>query len=78
VKESLFLLIGTKSDSTQTADSSISHAQGQALNSAVIVFDYLDCSEIKGEGVTSARRSATNRNRKARVEIETAEVATNN
>jgi hypothetical protein len=73
---SLFLIIGTESDSTQTADSSVSHAQGQALNSAVIIFDYLECSEIKDQGVNSTLRSATSGNRKARVQIETAKGAT--
>jgi hypothetical protein len=69
-------LTETTSDSTETADSSVSQAQRQALNSAVILFDYLDCSEIKCQGVNSGRRSATSRNRKAKVQIAMATGAT--
>jgi hypothetical protein len=50
----MFLLISTKSDPRQSADSPVSKAEGHQLKDEIGAFGYVECSTIKCQGVKHA------------------------
>jgi small GTP-binding protein len=54
VKGPLFLLVGTKQDLRDSADSPVSTQDGEALRDQIGAFAYVECSAIKCQGIKDA------------------------
>jgi GTPase SAR1 family protein len=51
VKDPAFLLVGTKEDLRDSADSPVSQSEGEALKAQIGAFAYCECSAIKCQGI---------------------------